>query len=155
MEKIVRIQEKALSLNVPIVYLVDSAGGRITDQVEMFPGRRHAGRIFYNQVKCRAGCRKCASCSGLRRRARRTCRLCRTWSSWWTRNASAYLGSPRMAEMVIGEKVDHEAMGGARMHCTVSGLGDVLAPTEEDAIASAKAYLAYMPANWRERPAAH
>ncbi len=50
-EKIVRIQEKALQLNVPIIYLVDSAGGRITDQVEMFPGRRHAGRIFYNQVK--------------------------------------------------------------------------------------------------------
>src|SRR5690606_20537503 len=40
-EKIVRIQEKALRLNVPIVYLVDSAGGRITDQVDMFPGRRH------------------------------------------------------------------------------------------------------------------
>nr|MBO2478112.1 carboxylase [Bacillota bacterium] len=50
-EKIVRIQEQALKFNIPILYLVDSAGGRITEQVEMFPGRRHAGRIFYNQVK--------------------------------------------------------------------------------------------------------
>ncbi len=58
-----------------------------------------------------------------------------------------------MAEMVIGEKVDHETMGGARMHCSVSGLGDVLAASELDAIESARAYLAYMPANWKARPA--
>src|SRR6202022_159093 len=50
-EKIVRIQETAQRLRVPIFYLVDSAGARITDQVEMFPGRRHAGRIFYQEVR--------------------------------------------------------------------------------------------------------
>ena len=42
-EKILRIQERALSLRVPLVYLVDSAGARINEQVQMFPGRRHAG----------------------------------------------------------------------------------------------------------------
>ena len=50
-EKIIRIQETAERLRVPLVYLVDSAGARITDQIEMFPGRRGAGRIFYNQVR--------------------------------------------------------------------------------------------------------
>src|SRR5262245_18922367 len=50
-EKILRIQEAALSHRVPMVYLVDSAGARITDQVQMFPGRRHAGRIFFNEVR--------------------------------------------------------------------------------------------------------
>ena len=50
-EKILRIQERALSLQVPLVYLVDSAGARITDQVQMFPGRRGAGRIFHNEVR--------------------------------------------------------------------------------------------------------
>src|SRR5512135_3347213 len=49
-EKILRIQETARDLRVPLLYLVDSAGARITDQIEMFPGRRGAGRIFYNQV---------------------------------------------------------------------------------------------------------
>ena len=49
-------------------------------------------------------------------------------------NASMYLGSPRMAEKVIGEKVTLEEMGGAKMHCTISGCGDVLAETEEEAI---------------------
>ena len=50
-EKILRIQERALSLRIPMVYLVDSAGARITEQVQMFPGRRGAGRIFYNEVR--------------------------------------------------------------------------------------------------------
>src|SRR5438067_2850700 len=49
-EKIIRIQERALELRVPMIYLVDSAGARITDQVELFPGRRGAGRIFHLQV---------------------------------------------------------------------------------------------------------
>src|SRR5689334_22505274 len=49
-EKIIRIQETAERLRVPLFYLVDSAGARITDQIEMFPGRRGAGKIFYNQV---------------------------------------------------------------------------------------------------------
>ena len=50
-EKILRIQERAERLQVPLVYLVDSAGARITDQIEMFPGRRGAGRIFHNQCR--------------------------------------------------------------------------------------------------------
>src|SRR5205814_5589514 len=50
-EKIVRIQETAMRLRIPLFYLVDSAGARITDQIDMFPGRRHAGRIFRNQVR--------------------------------------------------------------------------------------------------------
>jgi acetyl-CoA carboxylase carboxyltransferase component len=65
-----------------------------------------------------------------------------------------YLGSPRMAEMVIGEKVTLEEMGGAKMHTSVSGCGHMLAETDEDAIDLARRYLSYMPANWREDPPA-
>jgi acetyl-CoA carboxylase carboxyltransferase component len=68
-------------------------------------------------------------------------------------NASMYLGSPRMAEMVIGEKVTLEEMGGARMHCSVSGCGDVLAANEEQAIDLARKYLGYFPANFSMKPA--
>src|SRR5580692_198701 len=50
-EKILRIQETATRERVPMLYLVDSAGARITDQIEMFPGRRGAGRIFFNEVQ--------------------------------------------------------------------------------------------------------
>ena len=67
-------------------------------------------------------------------------------------NASMYLGSPRMAEMVIGEKVTLEEMGGAKMHCSVSGCGDVLCKTEDEAIAFCKRYLAVMPGSFEEAP---
>src|SRR5207302_10912617 len=50
-ETIVRLTEHALRHELPVFWLVDSAGARITDQVELFPGRRGAGRIFYNQVR--------------------------------------------------------------------------------------------------------
>ena len=50
-------------------------------------------------------------------------------------NASMYLGSPRMAEMVIGEKVSLDEMGGARMHTSKSGCGHFLVKTDEEAIA--------------------
>src|SRR5699024_6103630 len=67
-------------------------------------------------------------------------------------NASMYLGSPRMAEKVIGEKVSLEEMGGAKMHCSVSGCGDVLVKSEEEAIEFARKYLTYFPQNFREKP---
>ena len=69
-------------------------------------------------------------------------------------NASMYLGSPRMAEMVIGERVTLEEMGGAKMHTGVSGCGHFLVKSDADAIDVAQRYLAYMPANWREQPPA-
>jgi acetyl-CoA carboxylase carboxyltransferase component len=69
-------------------------------------------------------------------------------------NASMYLGSPRMAEMVVGEKVSLQEMGGARMHATVSGCGDNLAVDDEDAIEQARLFFSYMPTCWREAPPA-
>jgi acetyl-CoA carboxylase carboxyltransferase component len=65
-----------------------------------------------------------------------------------------YLGSPRMAEMVIGERVTLEEMGGARMHTSVSGCGHFLTASDEDSIDLARRYLSYMPASWREDPPA-
>ena len=150
-EKILRIQERALTLGVPILYLVDSAGARITEQVQMFPGRRGAGRIFHTQVKlsgvvpqvcvlfgpsAAGGAYIPAFCDVVVMRAG---------------NASMYLGSPRMAEMVIGERVTLEEMGGARMHTGVSGCAHALVESDEDGIEFARRYLSYFPSNWREQ----
>ena len=63
-EKILRIQERALSLRFPLVYLVDSAGARINEQVQMFPGRAAPGGSSSTRCACRASYRRCASCSG-------------------------------------------------------------------------------------------
>ena len=120
----------------------------------MFPGRRGAGRIFYMQCQM----------SGL---VPQVCLLFGPSAAGGAYipafcdivvmvegNASMYLGSPRMAEMVIGEKISLEDLGGARMHCSVSGCGDILAPSDEEAIELAKRYLSFMPQSYTERPAA-
>ena len=144
-EKIIRIQETAEKLQIPLVYLVDSAGARITDQVEMFPGRRGAGRIFYNQTKLSGMVPQICVLFGPSAAGGAYIPAFCDIVIMVDKNASMYLGSPRMAEMVIGEKVTLEEMGGARMHCSVSGCGDVLAKTEEEAIIAARSYLSYMP----------
>jgi methylmalonyl-CoA decarboxylase subunit alpha len=151
-EKIIRIQETAEKLRVPLIYLVDSAGARITDQVEMFPGRRGAGRIFYNQVKLSGKIPQICILFGPSAAGGAYIPAFCDIVIMVDKNASMYLGSPRMAEMVIGEKVTLEEMGGARMHCSISGCGDVLAKNEEDAIAQARNYLSYFPANFSEKP---
>jgi acetyl-CoA carboxylase carboxyltransferase component len=69
-------------------------------------------------------------------------------------NAAMYLGSPRMAEMVIGEQVSLEEMGGAKMHTTVSGCGHFLVGSDEEAITLAKRYLSYIPQSWDGEPPA-
>lgn len=151
-EKIIRIQETADKLRCPILYLVDSAGARITDQIEMFPGRRGAGRIFYNQVKLSGKVPQICLLFGPSAAGGAYIPAFCDIVIMVEGNASMYLGSPRMAEMVIGEKVTLEEMGGARMHCSVSGCGDVLAKTEEEAIAFARKYLSYFPPNFSEKP---
>jgi propionyl-CoA carboxylase beta subunit len=151
-EKLVRLTEYALRHELPIFWLVDSAGARITDQVDLFPGRRGGGRIFYNQIK-------------LSGRVPQVCCLFGPSAAGGAYipsfcdivvmvegNASMYLGSPRMAEMVIGEITTLEEMGGARMHATVSGCGDNLAVDDEDALDQAKAFFTYLPTSWRDAP---
>ncbi|WP_405127403.1 acyl-CoA carboxylase subunit beta [Salicibibacter halophilus] len=150
-EKIIRIQEQAENLRCPMFYLVDSAGARITDQVEMFPGRRGAGRIFHNQVHLSGQIPQVCLLFGPSAAGGAYIPAFCDVVIMVQENASMYLGSPRMAEMVIGEQVSLEEMGGAEMHCSVSGCGDVLAVDEPDAIEKARQYLSYFPDNYREK----
>ena len=118
----------------------------------MFPGRRGAGRIFYNQVKLSGKIPQVCILFGPSAAGGAYIPAFCDIVIMVDKNASMYLGSPRMAEMVIGEKVTLEEMGGARMHCSVSGCGDVLAKNEEEAIKLAQKYLSYFPANFSEKP---
>lgn len=151
-EKILRIQETAERLQVPILYLVDSAGARITDQLAMFPGRRGAGKIFHYQVRMSGVVPQVCILFGPSAAGGAYIPAFCDIVIMVEGNASMYLGSPRMAEKVIGEKVTLEEMGGARMHCEISGCGDYLVQTEEQAIEAARRYLSYFPANFTQRP---
>ena len=153
-EKILRIQERAMALRVPMFYLVDSAGARITEQVQMFPGRRGAGRIFYHQVQMSGVVPQVCVLFGPSAAGGAYIPSFCDVVIMRDGNASMYLGSPRMAEMVIGEKVTLEEMGGARMHTSRSGVGHVLVKTDEDGIDAARRYLSYFPASWQHQPPA-
>ena len=151
-EKIVRIQERALSLRVPLIYLVDSAGARINEQVQMFPGRRGAGRIFFNQVRLSGVVPQVCVLFGPSAAGGAYIPAFCDIVIMRDGNASMYLGSPRMAEMVIGEKVTLEEMGGARMHTSRSGVGHALVSSDEEGIAFARRYLSYFPSSFLDEP---
>jgi methylmalonyl-CoA decarboxylase subunit alpha len=153
-EKIIRIQEQALEHLVPMIYLVDSAGARITDQVRMFPGRRGAGRIFHTEVMLSGVVPQVCCLFGPSAAGGAYIPAFCDVVIMRDGNASMYLGSPRMAEMVIGERVTLEEMGGARMHTGVSGCGHFLVKSDEEGIDVAKRYLSFFPPSWREEPPA-
>jgi acetyl-CoA carboxylase carboxyltransferase component len=151
-EKIIRIIETAYASGVPMVYLVDSAGARITDQVDLFPGRRGAGKIFWNQVRASGSIPQACALFGPSAAGGAYIPAFCDVVAMVDGNASMYLGSDRMVEMVTGEKTTLEAMGGAKVHCEQSGVGHFLCKTEDEAIETIRRYLSYLPSNYRENP---
>jgi acetyl-CoA carboxylase carboxyltransferase component len=151
-EKIVRVTEAALREELPVFWLVDSAGARITDQVDLFPrppwrrpdlqepgGAVGAGTADLLPVRAVGGGWRVHPRLLRRRHHGRGQRL-------------DVPRQPRMAQMVVGETVSLEEMGGARMHCTVSGCGDLLAVDDADAIEQARVLFGYLPGSWRAQP---
>ena len=153
-EKIIRIIERAYAAGQPMVYLVDSAGARITDQVDLFPGRRGAGRIFWNQVRASGSIPQVCALFGPSAAGGAYIPAFCDVVAMVDGNASMYLGSDRMVEMVTGEKTTLEAMGGARVHCAESGVGHFLCKDEDEALATVRRYLSYLPSNYQESPPA-
>ena len=151
-EKMIRGSEYALRHELPVFWFIDSAGARITDQVDLFPGRRGAGRIFSNQIKLSGKAPQICCLFGPSAAGGAYIPAFCDVVIMVEGNASMYLGSPRMAEEVIGEHVTLEEMGGARMHATISGCGDNLAVDDADAIEQARLLFSYLPASWRDVP---
>ena len=153
-EKIIRIIEKAYSTGVPMIYLVDSAGARITDQVDLFPGRRGAGKIFHTQVRASGSIPQVCALFGPSAAGGAYIPAFCDIVVMVAGNASMYLGSDRMVEMVTGEKTTLEEMGGAKMHTTVSGVGHLLVDTEVQALDAVARYLSFLPSNHTQDPPA-
>src|SRR4051812_42052921 len=153
-EKIIRIIERAYAAGLPMVYLVDSAGARITDQVDLFPGRRGAGKIFWNQVRASGSIPQACALFGPSAAGGAYIPAFCDVIAMADGNASMYLGSDRMVEMVTGEKTTLEAMGGAKVHTTESGVGHFLCADEPEALEVVRRYLSYLPSNWQGAPPA-
>jgi acetyl-CoA carboxylase carboxyltransferase component len=152
-EKQVRLLERADRDLLPVFYLVDSAGGRLTDQLGFHPGHRGAARIFHLQVRLSGRVPQICCLFGPSAAGGAYMPSFCDWVGMVDGNASMYLASPRIAEKAIGERVTLEEMGGARMHTAVSGCGDQLCADDAEAIAAARRLFGYLPSSWEEHPA--
>lgn len=149
--KYIRTQEEAANSRCPLIYLVDSAGARLDEQFDLFIDRGHAGRIFWNQSRLSGQIPQICILFGPSPAGAAYVPAFCDAVIMVDGNASAFLGSPRMVKMAIQEEVTAEEMGGARMHCEVSGLGDHLAADDESALIAARTYLEYLPQHWEAR----
>jgi len=151
-EKQIRILERADQDLLPVFYLVDSAGGRLSDQMGFFPGRRGAARIFHLQVELSGRVPQICCLFGPSAAGGAYMPAFTDWVAMVDGNASMYLASPRVAEIVTGEHTTHEEMGGARLHTTKSGCADLRCSDDAEAIAAAQAFFSYLPSSFEECP---
>jgi acetyl-CoA carboxylase carboxyltransferase component len=152
-EKQIRILERADRDLLPVYYLVDSAGGRLTEQMGFFPGRRGASKIFQLQVALSGRVPQLCCLHGPSAAGGAYMPAFTDWVGMVEGRASMFLASPRVAEKVTGERTTEREMGGARMHAEVSGCGDSVFDEDWQAIAAARLLLDYLPDDWTQRPA--
>jgi acetyl-CoA carboxylase carboxyltransferase component len=152
-EKQIRILERADTDQLPVFYLVDSAGGRLSDQMGFFPNRRGASRIFHLQVALSGRVPQVCCLFGPSAAGGAYMPAFTDWVAMVDGNASMYLASPRVAEMVTGERTTLEEMGGAMLHTTQSGCADLLCADDKEAITAALSFFSYLPSSWQQAPA--
>ena len=151
-EKFLRMQQRALKTGRPVLYLMDSSGGRIDQQTGFFANREGIGKYYYNH-------------SMLSGRVPQVCVLygpCIAGAAYtpvfadftvMVEDMSAMaIASPRMVEMVTGEQIDLDELGGPAVHTRHSGSADLVAEDEHHARDLVAQLVSYLPDNSDEKP---
>jgi 3-methylcrotonyl-CoA carboxylase beta subunit len=151
-QKHLRAQEIAQQNRLPCLYLVDSGGAHLPSQDEVFPGRDHFGRIFYNQATMSAqGIAQIAvvmgSCTAGGAYVPALC----DESIIVRGQGTIFLGGPPLVKAATGEVVSAEELGGADVHARISGVTDHMAETDAHALGIARRIVANL--NAVKRPA--
>ncbi|MFT3806374.1 carboxyl transferase domain-containing protein [Arenimonas sp.] len=138
-KKHLRAQEIALENRLPCIYLVDSGGAFLPLQDEVFPDREHFGRIFYNQARLSAQnipqiAVVMGSCTAGGAYVPAMC----DESIIVKEQGTIFLGGPPLVKAATGEVVDAEALGGADVHTSVSGVADHYAENDRHALQIAR-----------------
>jgi acetyl-CoA carboxylase carboxyltransferase component len=145
-KKHLRAQEIAQKFHLPCIYLVDSGGAFLPLQDEVFPDRDHFGRIFFNQARLSAeGIPQIAVVLG-------SCTAGGAYVPAMCEEAvivrgqgTIFLAGPPLVKAATGEEVDAETLGGADVHCRVSGVTDHMAEDDADALRIAREIIASIP----------
>ncbi len=145
-KKALRLQTMSMENNLPFVSLIDSGGAYLPLQSEVFPDVDDGGRIFYNQARMsKLGIPQIAAVMG----------LCTAGAAYIpamsdevvhvTGTGAIFLGGPPLVKAATGEEVSAEDLGGADVHCRVSGVSDHFATGDEDAIRKVRDIVAALP----------
>lgn len=134
-KKNLRLQEIALQNNLPIIYLVDSAGVFLPMQDEIFPDKEHFGRIFYNNAQMSAkGIIQIAAVMGACVAGGAYLPIMSDETLMVENAGSIFLAGPYLVKAAIGEDIDAETLGGAVTHTEISGIADYKFKTEEECL---------------------
>ena len=145
-KKHLRAQEIAEQNHLPCIYLVDSGGAFLPMQDEVFPDKLHFGRIFYNQARLSAkGIPQVAIVMGSCTAGGAYVPAMADESIMVKNQATIFLGGPPLVKAATGEVVTAEELGGADVHCKVSGVADHYADNDAHALDIARTILQYYP----------
>lgn len=135
-KKHLRAQKIAEQNRLPCIYLVDSGGAYLPKQDEVFPDENHFGRIFYNQANMSAqGIPQIAVVMGSCTAGGAYIPAMADESIMVREQATIFLAGPPLVKAATGEVVTAEALGGADVHCRISGVADHYAQNDEHALA--------------------
>lgn len=152
-KKLLRAQRMAFECNIPLLYLVDSAGVYLPMQDEIFPDEDDFGRIFRNNaVLSAAGVPQYAAIMG----------NCIAGGAYlpvlsdrilMTEGSGLYLAGPALVKAAIGQEIEAEDLGGAAMHAQISGTVDFREPNDEACLARLRALVDLLPPGEAHAPA--
>jgi acetyl-CoA carboxylase carboxyltransferase component len=148
--KVTRLRELALSKRMPFVWLLDSAGARIQEAVgSLFAG---SGHLFREEVVMSGVIPQVAALMGPCAAGTAYIPGLADFVPMVKGRGSMALAGPHLVRAAIGEDVTQEELGGSRVHCRKSGVGDLEVGSDEECIEAVKAYLSYFPAHCEEAP---
>src|SRR6202167_5763621 len=144
-KKHLRAQEIAAQNRLPCIYLVDSGGANLPNQDEVFPDRDHFGRIFFNQARMSAeGIAQIACVMGSCTAGGAYVPAMADESVIVRGQGTIFLGGPPLVKAATGEVVSAEDLGGADVHCRVSGVADHYAENDAHALGIARGIVSHL-----------
>jgi acetyl-CoA carboxylase carboxyltransferase component len=148
--KVARLRELALTQRVPFVWLLDSAGARIQEAVgSLFAG---SGHLFREEVVMSGVVPQVAALMGPCAAGTAYIPGLADFVPMVRGRGSMALAGPHLVRAAIGEDVTQEELGGSRVHCRKSGVGDIEVADDEECVAVIKRYLSFFPSHCEERP---
>jgi acetyl-CoA carboxylase carboxyltransferase component len=149
-KKNLRAQEISIENRLPIVYLVDSAGVFLPLQSEIFPDKEHFGRIFRNNaVMSSMGIPQIAAIMGPCVAGGAYLPIMSDEAMIVEKTGSVFLAGSHLVRAAIGEEIDNEALGGAEVHCEVSGVTDHKMKNDEECLAKIRSIISKLGARPR------